>query len=96
MLQIRKSITWKSSDTGIATVDENGLVKGIKACNATTITVITCDGGHTAACAVIVVETSTPLTGDIGDMALWLFIGLSSALAIPGLLIYKKRQRSDT
>ncbi len=49
-----KSVTWKSSNTAVATVS-NGVVKAVKAGNAT-ITVTTVDGGKTASCAVTVVN----------------------------------------
>ena len=54
-----KSVTWSSSDAAIATVDENGVVTGIKAGTAT-ITVTTVDGNFTATCAVAVLQ---PVTG---------------------------------
>lgn len=49
-----KKISWKSADSGIASVEE-GMVTAIKA-GATTITVTTEDGEHTASCAVTVKE----------------------------------------
>ena len=49
-----KSVTWTSSDTNVATV-ENGKVTAVDVGNATII-VITSDGGKTATCAVTVVE----------------------------------------
>ncbi len=48
-----KTITWRSSDNTIATVDNNGLVTALKAGN-TTITVTTEDGNKTASCKVTV------------------------------------------
>ena len=48
-----KSVTWKSSDESIATVDANGKVTAIKVGTAT-ITVTTVDGGKTATCEVTV------------------------------------------
>ncbi len=50
-----QSVTWKSSDTSVATVDTAGTVKAVKAGTAT-ITVTTADGKRTATCAVTVTE----------------------------------------
>lgn len=48
-----KTVTWKSSNTKIATVDKNGIVKGI-AKGTATITVTTDDGNKTAKCKITV------------------------------------------
>lgn len=48
-----KNVTWKSSNTAVATVDDNGKVTGVAAGEAT-ITVTTEDGGKTATCKVAV------------------------------------------
>ena len=50
-----KSVTWKSSNESVATVDSNGLVTGVGAGNAT-ITVTTADGGISAVCSVTVTD----------------------------------------
>ncbi len=48
-----KGVTWNSSNKKVATVDQNGKVKGVRAGTAT-ITVTTKDGGKTATCKVTV------------------------------------------
>lgn len=49
------NIEWKSSNNDIAIVDDNGIVKGLAKGNCT-ITATSVDGGHTAECAVTVVQ----------------------------------------
>ena len=48
------SLTWESKDTSVATVDENGVVKGI--CAGTCEIVATSDKGIQASCIVTIVE----------------------------------------
>lgn len=50
---LHRNITWKSSDSTVATVDENGLVTGISAGKAE-IMVTTEEGAYTAMCTVTV------------------------------------------
>jgi expansin len=59
-----KSVNWTSDNTGVATINTNGVVTGISEGNAT-ITVVTNDGSYTASCIVAVdsVVTSVPVTG---------------------------------
>ncbi len=55
-----QNVTWTSSNETIATVNENGIVEGIKEGNVT-ITVTTEDGDHQATCEVAVTsKTETP------------------------------------
>lgn len=50
-----KNVTWESSNTDVATVDENGKVLA-KSAGEATITVTTEDGDHTATCKVTVIN----------------------------------------
>lgn len=56
-----KTVTWKSNDDKIATVDNNGKVTAIKK-GTTVITVTTTDGGFTDACTVTVACAHTSKT----------------------------------
>ena len=58
-----KNVTWKSSNTAVATVDDNGKVTGVAAGEAT-ITVTTEDGGKTATCKVTV-KAATVAVADV-------------------------------
>ncbi|MBR1809134.1 MAG: Ig domain-containing protein [Paludibacteraceae bacterium] len=53
-------VTWTSSDTKVATVDENGNVTAVGV-GIATITVTTDDGGFTATCKVEVTASTTPI-----------------------------------
>ena len=56
------SVTWGTSDDGVATVSDSGVVTGVAAGNAT-ITVTTTDGSFTATCAVEVTASTVAVTG---------------------------------
>lgn len=64
-----KDVTWKSSDTKVATVDASGKVTAV-APGSATITVKTEDGGKTATCAVSVAGAVTGVTLDKAELAL--------------------------
>jgi len=74
-----KAVTWKSSNTSIASVNNNGTVTAVAAGSAT-ITVTTADGGKTAACSVTVTSGSggnpnpggVPTFTNVADMIAWL------------------------
>ena len=57
-----KAVSWKSSDTGIATVDNSGKVTAVKVGSAT-ITVTTADGSKTATCSVTITSKTINVTG---------------------------------
>ncbi len=56
------SVSWSSSDTNVATVNNSGVVTAIGEGTAT-ITVTTADGGFTATTSVSVTSSSVPVTG---------------------------------
>jgi len=68
-----KKVTWTSSKTDVATVDENGTVTAVGVGEAT-ITVTTEDGGHKAACRVKVkaksADTPKPTPEAVEDVIL--------------------------
>ena len=57
-----KKVTWKSNDTSVATVDQNGNITAKSAGN-TTVTVTTEDGSKIDTCEVTVTENTIPVTG---------------------------------
>ena len=61
-----KEVEWKSDNTDVATVDENGKVTAVKAGEAK-ITVTTKDGGYTDECAVTVTKGEEPQEPDQGN-----------------------------
>jgi uncharacterized protein YjdB len=52
-----KSVTWKSSDTNVATVDPNGIATG-KAAGKAAITATTADGNYSAVCNITVYDVN--------------------------------------
>jgi uncharacterized protein YjdB len=68
-----KNVTWSSSNTAVATVDEQGEVTAVTA-GETTITVTTEDGGKTATCAVTVTNAAVSVESvTIDTLALTLY-----------------------
>ena len=65
-----KAVKWSSSDYNICDVDNEGVVYGVKAGNAT-ITAKTVDGGYTASCSVTVLELPHPEAVDLGLSVKW-------------------------
>lgn len=72
-----KTVVWKSNAPSIATVDQNGVVKGISNGTAV-ITASTQDGGFEAKCTVVVSQTVTGVT--LNSVSARIKIGMSYTL----------------
>jgi uncharacterized protein YjdB len=76
-----RGAAWASSDLGVASVDQNGVVTA-RALGMTTITVTTDDGGFTAACNVTVANIAVPVSSvTLSETELELFIGEGKQLS---------------
>ncbi len=64
-----KAVSWESSNTSVATVDQNGKVTAVEA-GSTVITVTTNDGSKTATCNVTVVIPVTSISLNKTELAL--------------------------
>lgn len=67
-----KTVTWKSSNTAVATVDDDGYVSAV-APGTATITVTTKDGGFTATCIVEVVKLVESI--EISPASISMYVG---------------------
>lgn len=65
-----KTVTWISSEPSVATVDKDGVVRGVKT-GSTTITAKTNDGGFEASCTVNVINAVMGIT--ISDNSIMLY-----------------------
>ncbi|MBQ8015566.1 MAG: leucine-rich repeat protein [Clostridia bacterium] len=76
------SVVWSSTDNSIATVDENGLVKGINPGSAN-IVVTTVDGGFTAECDITIVSLSYVITWIINGEEQYTTLNAGDAITAP-------------
>ena len=74
-----KKVTWKSSNEAVATVDANGIVRGV-ASGTATITVTTEDGGYTATCAVEVINIVNATGVTLNKTSTTIAVGASETL----------------
>lgn len=65
-----KTVEWTSSDTSVATVDKDGVVRGVKT-GSTTITAKTNDGGFEASCTLNVINAVKGITVSDTRIALY-------------------------
>ncbi len=66
-----KTVSWSTSNSSVAVVDSNGLVRAVAGGTAT-ITVKTNNGGHTASCKVTVLESCTGVKLESAKMSMYL------------------------
>lgn len=88
-----KNVTFTSSDEGVATVDENGVVTGVNT-GVTTITVTTSDGGFTATCEFGVMRDggAKPNKGGCGGSII-ASSAIISSLSLLGFALLIKRKK---
>jgi len=83
-----QTVTWESSNTDVATVDENGIVKAL-AKGTAIITVTTNDGGYTARCIVTV--EYYPMSD---NLLLWIGLGTLAPLGTgTGVYLWRRKRR---
>jgi hypothetical protein len=84
-----KSVTWESSNTDVATVDEHGVVTALAEGTAI-ITVTTNDGGHTASCSVTVEHTGM----HFDHLLLWIGLGTLAPLGTgTGVYLWRRNKK---